>query len=128
MSLSNNVYVFSGFRDDTLKAQIEANGGKVAVTLVKNATHVIIKRMASLEKPNKLVAEAKEKELEFLLLDIFMGENNFTAGEKKLVEKPKDNNDAHIVILSKILKALATGEGKKDALKFLDILKEYLSA
>lgn len=35
MSLANNVYVFAGFRDDTLKAQIEADGGKVAGSLVK---------------------------------------------------------------------------------------------
>ena len=79
-SLSEMVIVFSGFRDDTLKAQIEAKGGKVAMSLVKNATHILVKKGG---KASKKLDEAKEKGLEALDLEDFIAEHEFHLGEKK---------------------------------------------
>lgn len=138
MSLSNNVYVFSGFRDDTLKAQIEAKSGKVAASLVKNATHLLVKKDA---KPSKKVADAEEKGLKIVFLEDFIDEMSFTLAEKKpRGKKPKAAEDeekhsesgdeeetSDIELLSKIMSALATGKGKEDALAALDALKKRLA-
>lgn len=79
------VIVFSGFRDDVLKAQIEAAGGKVAVSLVKAATHLLTKRDA---KASKKAEEAKEKGLEIVFLDDFIEEHEFNLGEHKPRGRP----------------------------------------
>ena len=87
MSCANKVIVFSGFRDDSLKAQIEAAGGKVASSLVKAATHLIVKRDG---KASKKIDEANEKGMNINFLDAFIKEFGFTlAAEEPKAAKPK---------------------------------------
>jgi hypothetical protein len=82
------VIVFSGFRDEKLKEQIEEQEGKVYNTLVKDATHVLVKKGA---KPSKKLEQAKEKELEILDLLEFLEEYEFTLTkkDKKKSDEPK---------------------------------------
>lgn len=80
MSCADMVIVFSGFRDDGLKAQIEEAGGKVATSLVKAATHLLVKKDG---KASKKVDEAKEKGMEIVFLDDFIEEHEFELSEKK---------------------------------------------
>ena len=84
MSCTNKVIVFSGFRDNSLKAQIEAAGGKVAGSLVKAATHLIVKREDK-DKASKKIDEAKEKGLNINFLDSFAKEFGFTMGTEATV-------------------------------------------
>jgi hypothetical protein len=78
------VIVFSGFRDDTLKSQIENAGGKVAGSLVKTATHLLVKKDGKHSKKND---EAKEKGITILDLAEFVSVHNFHLAEKKPREK-----------------------------------------
>ena len=119
LSYSNNVYVFAGFRDNSLKAKIEAKGGKVASRLVKSATHMIVK---SLVKPLKKVAEAKERGLEIVMLDDFMVD---VAAMEKMEILIVDESE--MALLSKIVFSLVTDQGKNDAMKAMETLKIYLS-
>ena len=91
------VIVFSGFRDDQLKEQIEAKGGKVASSMIKDTTHLLIKKDA---KPSKKVEDAKAKGIKTIELDDFIDEHEFTLADKKPRGRPKksadpsDNDDA----------------------------------
>jgi hypothetical protein len=89
MSCANKVIVFSGFRDDSLKAQIEAAGGKVATSIIKASTHLIINPDG---KASKKIDEAKEKGLTINFLDDFITEFGFTLAPKapKAPKEPKE--------------------------------------
>jgi hypothetical protein len=81
------VIVFSGFRDEKLKEQIEEQEGKVSNALVKDATHVLVKKGA---KPSKKLEEAKEKGLNILDLQEFLEEYEFSLAKK---DKKKSDDD-----------------------------------
>lgn len=80
------VIVFSGFRDDGLKSQIEAAGGKVATAIGKSTTHVLMKKEG---KASKKMAAAHEKGLTELVLDAFVAEHKFALSDKKTRGRPK---------------------------------------
>ena len=90
MSLSEMVIVFTGFRDESLKAQIEAEGGKVSTTLVKDTTHLLVKKGA---KPSKKLDEAKTHGIDALDLAEFIAEHNFHLSEKKPRAKKSKSDD-----------------------------------
>lgn len=146
MSCANMTFVFSGFRDDTLKTQIESQGGKVSATLTKSVTHLIAKKEA---KPSKKLEEAKEKDVEIVFLEDFLEEHDFKEGEKKPrgrkpkkvsedgeaksepepeAAEPNIKPESDMALLCKILVALSTGEDKKSAIAALDEIKSRLSA
>lgn len=52
-TLNNIIVVFTGFRDDELKNNIELNGGKVVNTLSKNTNYLIIKDDTESNKTEK---------------------------------------------------------------------------
>jgi HSP90 family molecular chaperone len=81
------IIVFSGFRDEKLKEQIEEKDGKVYNALVKDATHVLVKKGA---KPSKKLEEAKEKGLEILDLQEFLDEYEFSLAKK---DKKKSDDE-----------------------------------
>ena len=123
------VIVFSGFRDDALKAQIEDAGGRVAVSLVKTATHLLLKKEG---KPSKKVEEAKEKGLELVFLDDFLEEYEFTLGvkEKKAPkEATKSDGEAEdpMLLMAKVMVAFATKSQKEAALAALDQLRALVT-
>lgn len=143
MSCANMNIVFSGFRDDTLKTQIESEGGKVSASFSKSVTHLLVKKEA---KPSKKLDEAKEKDIEIVFLEDFLEEHDFKAGEKKpRGRKPKQASDdgeaapkpeikpepakpeSDMALLCKVLVALSTGEDKIAALYALDELKSRIS-
>lgn len=81
------VIVFSGFRDEELKAQIEANQiGRVVSALSNKVTHLIMKENS---KPSKKVDEAKEAGVEIVLLDDFLAQHGLSLVEKPKVKKVK---------------------------------------
>lgn len=130
MACANKVFVFSGFRDDVLKAQIEEAGGKVAISLVKAATHVLMKRDG---KPSKKLDEAREKGLELIFLDDFLEEHDFHLGEHKPRGRPKKSSDdeaeiAHKPKGDKLAAVIKTIEQLKATLAQLEQLKIELSA
>lgn len=90
MSLANQVFVFAGFTDETLKAQIEAAGGKVTTTLSKSVTKMLAKSLAKKNGNGELkkVEEAKKHDVEVVLLDEFVAEHDFSLGEKKARGRP----------------------------------------
>lgn len=88
-SCDGMVIVFSGFRDDGLKAQIEAAGGKVATAVGKSTTHVLMKKPG---KASKKMAAAHEKGLSELMLDAFVAEHNFSLSEKKAAGRLRKSN------------------------------------
>ena len=96
MSISEMIIVFAGLTDDHLKEQIEAKGGKVASSMIKTATHMLMKKDS---KPSKKIDDAKEKGLKFIDLDEFIETHKFTLGEKKQRGRPRksaelsENND-----------------------------------
>ena len=89
-SCDKMVVVFSGFRDDQLIAQIEAEGGHVAGSLVKNATHILVKADG---KPSAKIAEAEAKGLIRLDLNEFIEEHGFTL-KPKAERKPRASTDS----------------------------------
>lgn len=124
MSCANKVIVFSGFRDDSLKAQIEAAGGKVASSLVKAATDLVVKRDG---KASKKVDEARDKGLNINYLDDFVKEFGFKLDEApKEPKEPKATKPPHkaaeepkaagtdMELLCKVMNALNT-KTKDDA-------------
>lgn len=143
MSCANMTFVFSGFRDDTLKTQIESAGGKVSASFTKSVTHLLAKKEA---KPSKKLEEAKEKGIDIVFLEDFLEEHDFKAGDKKpRGRKPKASEDgdakaeakpapvaepepeSDMALLCKVLVALSTGEDKIAALYALDELKSRIS-
>jgi len=58
MDLKGQIIVFSGFRDDTLKTQLENRGAKVPTSLTKSATMLIVK---SLTEPSTKMTEAQTR-------------------------------------------------------------------
>lgn len=141
MSCANMNIVFSGFRDDTLKSQIETAGGKVGASISKSTTHLLAKKEG---KPSKKLEEAEEKGIKILFLEDFVEEHEFKQGEKKpRGRKPKAADEpeakaadepeakkpeSDMALLCKILVALSTGEDKGAALSALDQLKVRLTA
>lgn len=137
MACTDMVIVFSGFRDDVLKEQIQAKGGKVATSLVKSATHLLMKKEG---KPSKKIDEAKEKGLELVFLDDFLEEYEFSLGvkEKKETKKkaPKEAvpaaepgaSEADMVLMAKVMLAFATNTGNEAAMAALEELKNRLAA
>ena len=147
------VIVFSGFRDESLKAQIEVQEGKVHNALVKDATHVLVKKDA---KPSKKLEEAKEKGIECLDLAAFLIEHEFALLSKEKKAKSDDEKEAKEVetiaplvkekkkakkeeefvakkqteleMIALILNALTKKENVKEALEALSELEERLSA
>ena len=92
MAINEMVFAFSGFRDESLKSQIEAAGGKVMATLGKHTTHLIVKKGA---KPSKKLDEAEEKGVKLVDLNEFLAEHEFVLGEKKKVEKKTPEHSDH---------------------------------
>ena len=115
MACSNMVIVFSGFRDETLKEQIISAGGKVAGSLVKNATHILVKAGS---KANKKVGEAKEKGIMEIDLDEFVSVHDFHLADKHPKVKKEKTVDADDAILKQIDSLVAE----------LNKLKEMLSS
>ncbi len=151
MACENMVITFSGFRDESLKAQIEEAGGKVAATIIKTTTHLLVKKDG---KSSKKIEEAKEKNIEILDLDEFMEEHNFHTTEKKKASKPSKKDDEELQdeehhdeehyekkheeekpnkqqtdmeILSKIMHTLTTKDKKSEAVKALELLKARIN-
>lgn len=131
-------FVFSGFRDDTLKSQIESAGGKVSASLTKSVTHLLAKKEA---KPSKKLEEAEQKGIVIMFLEDFMEEHDFKAGDKKPrgrkpkaaaepepeVEPEPKKPESDMALLCKVLVALSTGEDKLSALYALEELKARIS-
>jgi hypothetical protein len=90
------VVVFSGFRDDSLKTQIESElNGRVVSALSKQVTHLIIKENG---KTSKKVDEAKEAGVTVVFLKDFIVEHGLTLSEKPKVKKSKkDIEDVQVV-------------------------------
>lgn len=135
--------VFSGFRDDTLKSQIEAAGGKVVASITKSTTHLLAKKEA---KPSKKQEEAEEKGIEVLILEDFLEGHEFKQGDKKprgrkpkaaAAAEPKSEDEefapvkklaeSDMSLLCKVLVALSTGQDKIAALYALDEIKSRLA-
>lgn len=119
MACADMKIVFSGFRDDNLKSQIENAKGKAYVSMVKNATHLLVKKDA---KPSKKIEEAKEREMNVIFLEDFLKEYDFTLADKPEV-------DPNIEILTKKLdsiKLLCKNFKKEDCVKAIDELKEFV--
>lgn len=129
--------VFSGFRDDTLKKQIEENGGHVHASFVKDATHMIVKNK---EKPSKKLDEAKEKGISIITLVEFVKEHDFSLAERKprakkeTHEVPEESNkkpgkpENDFDLIYTVFHALKTKQNINEALNALDSLKARISA
>lgn len=153
MSLADQVFVFAGFTDETLKSQIEAAGGKVTTTITKSVTKMLAK---SVVKKNgngnlKKVEEAMKHDVEVVLLDEFIAEHGFSLGEKKPrgrpAKSPKSSDDEEekpakaekpvkaekptgnaMELLNSVVYTLATNEDKKEAIEALEALKALIMA
>jgi hypothetical protein len=127
MACTDMVIVFSGFRDDALKEQIQAAGGKVATSLVKSATHLLLKKEG---KASKKIDEAKEKGVELVFLDDFLEEYEFSLGVKEKAEpkaEPKAT-EADMTLMAKVMLAFATNTGNAAAMAALEELQRRLAA
>lgn len=95
MSLANQVFVFAGFTDETLKGQIEAAGGKVTTTITKSVTKMLAKSLAKKNGNGELkkVEEAKKHDVEIVILEEFIKEHDFSLGEKKVRGRPAKSED-----------------------------------
>ena len=138
MSCTGFVIVFSGFRDELLKKQIEDASGKVAGSLVKGATHLLSKKDS---KPSKKVDEAKEKGVEIVFLEDFLETHGFGLAEKKPrakkeKETPSDDeadkaDKSDLELIYAVMRALQIKDHPKealDALAALEELKKRISA
>jgi outer membrane biosynthesis protein TonB len=121
MSCENMVIVFSGFRDDSLKKQIEDADGEAHNTLVKNATHILAKSGA---KPSKKLEDAKKKGIEILDLDEFLQENEFHLAEKKKKSEEEEEEDAPKKSLKKEKKTDKTEKTDKKKAPVKKAIKE----
>ena len=115
------VIVFSGFRDDTLKAQIEAAGGKVAVTLVKAATHLLCKKGS---KQTKKLEEATARGITIQFLEDFVEEHRFDAAAMSEASTSTGNDgNEELELLCKFMKVLSVKlGGKEGATQALEML------
>ena len=95
LSLANQVFVFAGFKDETLKAQIEAAGGKVTTTITKSVTKMLAKYLAKKNGNGELkkMEEAKKHDVDVMLLDEFVAEHGFELGDKKPRGRPPKSSD-----------------------------------
>jgi hypothetical protein len=85
MAAPQMVVVFSGFRDDDLKSQIETKlNGKVTTVLSKSTTHLIIKPDA---KPSQKLEKAYALGLEVNVLESFLEKHNLELVPKQ--KKPR---------------------------------------
>lgn len=129
MACTSMLFVFSGFRDTVLVSQIEAEGGRVATSLVKNATHLLVKADG---KPSTKIAEAEARGMTVLDLDEFIQEHEFTlkpkAERKPKAEKPKaeqkqkpkaSSYQADLQLLATVTHTIATKQNKEVALDAL---------
>jgi DNA ligase (NAD+) len=66
---TNMTVVFSSFRDNNLKEQIEAMGGKVSTSVSKNTNYVIIKDSSALDEPGEKIKKALELGIKILTKD-----------------------------------------------------------
>ena len=123
MSIKDKIIVFSGFRDDNLKAQIEKVGAKVASTLVKNANILIVKNAS---KASKKIDEAKAKNMEIIELEEFIKNHNFEIGVKESKMEVKDSKDG-MVLIHNIMTTLIHKKDKKQALQALEDLKNIIA-
>ena len=144
MACADMIITFSGFRDESLKNQIEEAGGKVNASMTKTTTHLLIKKDG---KSSKKIDEAKEKNIEILDLEEFLNEHKFHTTEKKTSKqgaaKKEENEESHdelesreekpvkqltdMEILAKIMQTLTTKEKKSDAIDALEILKTRIN-
>ena len=90
MSCTDMHIMFSGFRDDALKAQIEAAEGHVHSNMVKSITHMLVKPGA---KASKKQEAAKEKGIEIIDLNDFLEEHDFVLSDKKTKKKSDDEDE-----------------------------------
>jgi len=74
--LNNIIIVFTGFRDEELKKNIELNGGKVVNTISKNTNYLIIKDNSNESKKEKY-NKALELNIKILTKDEFINKYNF---------------------------------------------------
>ena len=91
MSCADMHIVFSGFRDDCLKKQIEEAGGHVTTALAKSTTHLLLKKRDG--KVTKKVSEAEDKGIELIYLDDFLDKHEFSLAEKKPRASKKKSDD-----------------------------------
>lgn len=85
MAAPQMIVVFSGFRNDDLKNQIETClNGKVTTVLSKNTTHLIIKADA---KPSQKLEKAYALGLEVNILEAFVEKHKLTLPPKE--KKPR---------------------------------------
>jgi hypothetical protein len=85
------IVVFSGFRDDSLKTQIESKlNGRVMSALSNQVTHLVVKENG---KTSKKVDEAKEAGVTVVFLKDFIAEHGLTLTDKPKVKKTKKENE-----------------------------------
>ena len=84
MALTGKKIVFSGFRSDELKAQVEAQGGKVMTAVSGLTNYVVVKDVS---KITKKLEEAKEKGAKIMQVNVF--KSHFLAPPKTPSPKRK---------------------------------------
>ena len=114
MSLNEKRIVFSGFRDELLKALIERKQGRVT-TAISNLTDILIVKKVG--QTSTKITQAKEKGIEIIHIDDFLlGQDPWNRNTKKISKNFQNSNSKRVPNITdmSLLQRRALFEESKD--------------